>query len=219
MTAAHETRRYRTVMVPFHFDACADTPLMEAEDGPLVGVILGALHQKGCMEAINEGGTWCIVHMGYGPDVEPIDFAPRVIDASNAADVLSNAESNARAWLSEMVEHHAAWMQGTTSGATDGGEDHDTWAIESALSVETRGAWRSLGAPDDGPAEYVITLTTGGPALRIRGGLNQYGEPGDTTERLALQWQDWGTPWTDCPLTETERDAVAWFASRFYFGE
>lgn len=62
---------------------------------------------------------------------------------------------------------------------------------EDALSIEVRSDWQSMGETLE-PAEFCILLTTGGPAVRIVGELNN-GEP----SRPRLQVQDWGTPWTD----------------------
>ena len=108
---------------------------------------------------------------------------------------------------------------------------------ESPLSVEVRSGWVSLtdwgylkrDASSIEAAEYKILLTTGGPALRIIGELDQYGEP----ETARLEYQDWGTPWTEyVPLTdkatptlhsETYRDVAALdallaYARSFYYG-
>ena len=84
-----------------------------------------------------------------------------------------------------------------------------------------RSGWYSPGAQDTKPAEYEILLTTGGPALRIIGELSQHGEP----ESATLQWQDWGTPWTDLHMSEltcsaSEADAILLsYAAHFYYGE
>ena len=51
--------------------------------------------------------------------------------------------------------------------------------LEDALSVEVRSGWVSLGAdrvPME-PEEFCILLTTGGPAVRIRGELDEHKEP------------------------------------------
>jgi hypothetical protein len=85
---------------------------------------------------------------------------------------------------------------------------------ESPLSVEVRGGWRSPGAMDDGPEEYCILLSTGGPALRIVGDLSMHAEP--TSARL--EYQDWGTPWTERITTGKDHDALMRFVSVFYFG-
>lgn len=66
----------------------------------------------------------------------------------------------------------------------------------SALEVAVRSGWESPPLMDTGEsvaaAEYRILLSTGGPATRIVGELNEYGEP----ETARLEYQDWFTPWT-----------------------
>lgn len=89
----------------------------------------------------------------------------------------------------------------------NGVRDH---AQESALSVELSGTWTPGEKPE--ADSYIILLSTGGPALRIVGQLNKYGEPGTAT----LEFQDWGTPWT---ATHADEDELLAFASVFYFGE
>jgi hypothetical protein len=88
---------------------------------------------------------------------------------------------------------------------------------ESALCVEVRSEWHAPGHDDTGPVEYTILLTTGGPALRIYGQLGVHGEP---DEDPMLQWQDWGTPWTDWGPEDASdyKDTLRTFASQFYFG-
>jgi len=61
---------------------------------------------------------------------------------------------------------------------------------EDPLSAEVRSGWTTPGEPLE-PAEYCLLLTTGGPAVRIVGSLED-GKPDDAT----LEVQDWGTPWT-----------------------
>ena len=85
---------------------------------------------------------------------------------------------------------------------------------ESALSVQVRGGWRDPGAESDGPEEAEILLTTGGPALRLMVELDEHAQP----HRCYLQWQDWGTPWTDHVELGVRDDLMA-FAARFYFGD
>jgi len=34
-----------------------------------------------------------------------------------------------------------------------------------------------------------------------------------------MQYQDWGTFWTDFEITEEQQKALNWFCSCFYFGE
>lgn len=63
---------------------------------------------------------------------------------------------------------------------------------EDALSVQVRSDWVSPGEPMT-PGEFEILLTTGGPAVRILGELDESGEPC----RAWLEVQDWGKPWTE----------------------
>tara|TARA_Y100001951_G_C11228199_1_gene232997 strand:- start:326 stop:742 length:417 start_codon:yes stop_codon:yes gene_type:complete len=86
--------------------------------------------------------------------------------------------------------------------------------LNSALSVEFRSGWTSN--PNELEIEeFKILLTWGGPALRVIGELNQYKEP----ENIKMQYQDWGTFWTDFEITEEQQKALNWFCSCFYFGE
>lgn len=75
------------------------------------------------------------------------------------------------------------------------------------------------GGDSPGAEEYNILLTTGGPALRIYGRLDRFGEP--DLDPL-LQWQDWGTPWTDWGPADSNdipyKDKLREFACHFYFG-
>ena len=86
---------------------------------------------------------------------------------------------------------------------------------EMPLSVLIRDGWRTPGqdVSDDGPEEYEILLGTGGPACRIYGTLNQYGEP----ETAEMQWQDWFKPWERVRLSEDDQKLVMRFARQFWF--
>jgi hypothetical protein len=86
---------------------------------------------------------------------------------------------------------------------------------EHPLCVETRSGWMPIGHPDrDQPEEYRILLCSGGPAVRITGDLNEYGEPAN----VRLQYQDWFTPWIDYPLNCDDGQAVLAYVQQFYFG-
>ena len=96
----------------------------------------------------------------------------------------------------------------------DCGDDDDARdaILEDALSVEVRSDWHTPG--DSGAdVEYCILLSTGGPASRIIGDLDQWKQPTSAT----LQVQDWGTPWTD--YREADEDTLLQYADCFYFGE
>jgi hypothetical protein len=125
-------------------------------------------------------------------------------------DKYQHARENAKAWfesIQEMVEanNKANEECGNADGALQ--EIHN-----SVLSVEVRGGWRVLGGDDGQAEEYNILLSTGGPALRIFGQLNSWGEP----ESAELQMQDWGVPWTRYAAAEA---MLLEFARCFYFGE
>ena len=85
--------------------------------------------------------------------------------------------------------------------------------LNSALSVEFRSGWYSSLDDELVPEEFKILLTWGGPALRIIGELDNYGPVNPK-----LQFQDWGTPWTDFEITEDQEKALNWFCNCFYFG-
>jgi len=82
---------------------------------------------------------------------------------------------------------------------------------EDPLEVRIREDWHALGEDPDG-GEYMILISTGGPALRMIGALEGF-EP----DSAGLEWQDWGTPWTYY-YAEND-DALLWYASQFYFGK
>ncbi len=84
----------------------------------------------------------------------------------------------------------------------------------SALSVEFRSGW-STNFDQLEIEEFKILLTWGGPALRVIGELDQYKQ----CENIKLQFQDWGTLWTDYELTEKEEESLNWFCNCFYFGD
>lgn len=62
---------------------------------------------------------------------------------------------------------------------------------------------------------YMILLGTGGPAMRITGDLNEYGEP----ETADYQFQDWNTPWTSARPSSEQEEILLEYARNFYFEE
>lgn len=131
----------------------------------------------------------------------------------------SQAISNARAWVQTIAEAMAAFeaLQGGDESASFDGEEFTSEddlrqrIEEMPLSVQVREGWREPFADRGEPEEFLILLSTGGPALRI------YGDIGG---KHALQWQDWGTPWTDYHDTTEEQDkAISAFVGLFYLGE
>lgn len=126
----------------------------------------------------------------------------------------NHAKEQARAQLASIHEMVDALSNGEPyEGYTD--EDSIREAIvNDALDVSTRSGW---GSPNDWvPEQFTILLCTGGPAVRIKGTLNEYQQP----ETAQLEYQDWGTPWTRLTgLTDEDVAALLAYAGCFYFGD
>lgn len=123
-----------------------------------------------------------------------------------------HAISNAKAWL-ETVRALAARMSDEDDEAAEAAREE---VQDSALSVMVRDGWYAPGTPPEErePDEYEVLLTTGGPALRIVGDLGS----GSPVGRPRLEWQDWGTPWTEYITSAEDEEALAAFVGVFYFG-
>ena len=64
--------------------------------------------------------------------------------------------------------------------------------------------------------QYELLLCTGGPAVRIVGDLdNESGSP----ETVHMEYQDWGTPWTEFELTPDQQEVLLAYARHYYFEE
>ena len=84
---------------------------------------------------------------------------------------------------------------------------------ESPLSAEVRSDWHApYEAPGD-PVEFRILLGTGGPASRIIGELDEYGQP----TSAEFQYQDWFKPWTTARLSREEEATLLEWAQVFNF--
>jgi hypothetical protein len=83
---------------------------------------------------------------------------------------------------------------------------------EDALSIEVRSDWTTPGETMKAE-EFCILLSTGGPATRIRGELDEHGEP----QRAWLEAQDWFQPWTQ--FFGADQATLLAYARCFYFGE
>lgn len=122
-----------------------------------------------------------------------------------------HARQQAKAQL-ESIQEMVLAMSNADSASSE--EDARQTIQEDALSVEVRSGWHSPGDKVE-LGEFNILLCTGGPAVRIIGGLSEHHEP----ESARLEYQDWGTPWTDYSLTSEEEETLLAYASCFYFGE
>jgi hypothetical protein len=106
----------------------------------------------------------------------------------------------------ELAELRAA------SGECDDRDIAQNRIHEDALSVEVRSGWQTVGETLE-PDEFRILITTGGPAVQIRGELDENKDP----RRAWLEVQDWGTPWTQ--YFDADQDVLLDYARCFYFGE
>jgi hypothetical protein len=88
--------------------------------------------------------------------------------------------------------------------------------MEDALSVQVRSDWYVPGNDPGKPDEFEILLCTGGPAVRLIGTLDRFGEP----ETVRMQVQDWFQPWTpfDPAAEDDDEDALLTYARCFWFG-
>lgn len=96
------------------------------------------------------------------------------------------------------------------AGDTDNEGEARERIEEDALSVRVFGERR--GGEWEAQT-YELLLGTGGPAIRIVGDLNRYGEPGSAR----LEVQDWFKPWTEHHAADS--DVLLAYASCFYLGE
>jgi hypothetical protein len=126
---------------------------------------------------------------------------------------MENAEQQAKSHVGSIVEMiHALRNAGTDSER----EAAETAIYEDPLEVAVRGDWHAVGSPPSEASEFRILLSTGGPAVRIVGELNCYGEP----DSASVQYQDWFMPWcTLLALSDTESEAVLEYCRQFYFAE
>jgi hypothetical protein len=123
-------------------------------------------------------------------------------------EALAGFEADHGAELAELKE--AATVDGELFTSA---EDVQQRITEAPLSVQVRSGWHD--ASEAGEAEeFEILLSTGGPALRIVGELDEYKQP----HRAWLEYQDWGTPWTHHHVQGFGATLLT-FCQQFYFGE
>lgn len=128
-------------------------------------------------------------------------------------DKLANARSQAMTQYDSIVEMVDALQMARDADDSDALETAEQAIHCDALSVEVRSDWVQPGDKMT-PAQFNILLCTGGPAVRIMGDLDEYGQP-----RCAwLECQDWFTPWVRVN-DGINQDVLLAYASCFYFGE
>jgi hypothetical protein len=72
-----------------------------------------------------------------------------------------------------------------------------------------RSGWTELGESLE-VSEYCLTLSGGGPACRIIGNIDLSGD----ASSARIQYQDWGTPWTDLNVCGADEEILLWFAQQ-----
>jgi hypothetical protein len=99
------------------------------------------------------------------------------------------------------------------AGDCESREDAERRIQEDPLSVEVRSGWTQPGGEMEAE-EFCLLLTTGGPAVRIMGTLNQYHEP----DQAWIEVQDWWTPWTEYHGDAISREDLLTYCRQFYYG-
>jgi hypothetical protein len=128
----------------------------------------------------------------------------------------NHALEQAKAQFESIKEMVAALKHAQNSEDDDAFEEAEQTIHEDPLSVEVRTDWYTLDQDSDKkPAFYRILLCWGGPACQVVGDLSEHGEP----ETAKIEYQDWGTRWTEYRLNKEEEEIVLTYARCFYFGE
>ena len=106
----------------------------------------------------------------------------------------NRAEEQAKAQLETVRELIQAYHKAGEAEDSDAQDEAIRRIEENILSLEVREGWHNPSQTyEGGPVEFQILLCTGGPAVRIIGDLDGNNEPCN----VQLQYQDWGTPWTE----------------------
>lgn len=136
------------------------------------------------------------------------DLAQWVDDHVSSTDI---TPATSRALWAETFPEEAAELTALEAAAGDCTDlDESQQRIyEDPLSVDIRSGWTSQGDALEAE-EFRILLCTGGPAVQIRGEMDQYDNPC----RAWLEYQDWGTPWTQ--WYGADEDVLVRYASHFF---
>jgi hypothetical protein len=124
----------------------------------------------------------------------------------------NHAVENAQAWYETILDQ----LSRLKAGCRQSNEAYETVRqeiLESPLEIAVRSSWQTLGA-DLKPAEFYILLSTGGPALRIRGEL---GHLFNCPENCRLEYQDWRTSWQE--FSGADSAILDSYAAQFCFGD
>lgn len=116
-------------------------------------------------------------------------------------------------WAKEFPDdaEELAELEGAAGECSDR-DDAERRIQEDPLSLEYRSDWTTPGEKLT-PAEFCLLLSTGGPATRIIGELDNGG-----VSRCRLQAQDWFAPWTDIRLESGDDDILETFCQTMGVG-
>ena len=133
------------------------------------------------------------------------------IDDTAAFGLAKEAKNALNQWLEENEEELFELTR--DAGEFTSREQVEDHIQDDPLSVDVRSDWHSPGGEGSTPSEFQVLLCTGGPAVRIIGELDEYGQP----YRAWIEYQDWGTPWTQ--YFDASQDTLLTYCQQFYFGE
>lgn len=129
-------------------------------------------------------------------------------DANGAPDGPSY-ENDAEAWAGENPEDAEELDELTeAAGECESEEEAHDRITEDPLSIRVFGERRGDKWEPD---RFEVLLTTGGPAVRIVGDLDEQYQP----SRPRLEVQDWGKPWTE--YSPADRDTLQAYVDCLYF--
>lgn len=137
-------------------------------------------------------------------DFDRLEYLQEIVDSVDSDDLLSVE-------LAEAAKDELAELLEDAAGYTSGDAVRDA-IQEDPLSVEIRSDWHSVGESLEA-SEFRILLCTGGPAVQIRGELDEYKTPC----RAWIEYQDWGMPWTQ--FFDASQETLLTYCQQFYFGE
>ena len=124
-----------------------------------------------------------------------------------------HAIDNAVAGLASIKEMLEAYDKAVEEGDQSVIESTEQQIHEDPLELTVRSGWYNPydRKADKKPAEFFILLSTGCPASRIIGQLDNNLD----VESARLEWQDWGTPWTEHRTTAEEEEILKRYAGFF----
>lgn len=157
------------------------------------------------LQAIGESAARCLSDMVAALEVD-YDRLEELRTLKREAITPSDHDAYDSVELSELEQ---------AAGDCTSREDAEQRIQEDPLSLQVRSGWYSLGETDTTPEEFEILLSTGGPATRIVGELDEHGQP----TRARLQAQDWFTVWTDYRDDAISQAQLLAYCNVFYFGE